>query len=150
MNNDTGRKKSRLTSTLTYAGAIPFVLAAFCMYWDFERLPIIGDVQKVIDLYGLVIVVFIAGSHWGLSVNLFDKQRIFLIIISNFFTLTALVSYIWLISIPFQLSLIVILLMLLMIDYWLFFKKINSQDYVLMRLIVSIIVIISLSFVYSS
>jgi hypothetical protein len=150
MNDDAERKKIKLTSTLTYAGAIPFVLAAFCMYWDFERLPIIGDVQKIIDLYGLVIVVFIAGSHWGVSVNLFEKQRIFLMIISNLFTLIALVSYIWLISIPFQLSLIIILLMLLVIDYWLYFKGINSQNYVLTRLIVSIIVIISLSFVYSS
>ena len=150
MNDDAERKKIKLTSTLTYAGAIPFVLAAFCMYWDFERLPIIGDVQKIIDLYGLVIVVFIAGSHWGVSVNLFEKQRIFLMIISNLFTLIALVSYIWLISIPFQLSLMIILLMLLVIDYWLYFKGINSQNYVLTRLIVSIIVIISLSFVYSS
>ena len=150
MNDDKKKKKIKLTSTLTYAGAIPFVLAAFCMYWDFERLPIIGDVQKIIDLYGLVIVVFIAGSHWGVSVNLFEKQRIFLMIISNLFTLIALVSYIWLISIPFQLSLIIILLMLLVIDYWLYFKGINSQNYVLTRLIVSIIVIISLSFVYSS
>jgi len=150
MNDDAERNKIKLTSTLTYAGAIPFVLAAFCMYWDFERLPIIGDVQKIIDLYGLVIVVFIAGSHWGVSVNLFEKQRIFLMIISNLFTLIALVSYIWLISIPFQLSLIIILLMLLVIDYWLYFKGINSQNYVLTRLIVSIIVIISLSFVYSS
>ena len=150
MNDDAERKKIKLTSTLTYAGAIPFVLAAFCMYWDFERLPIIGDVQKIIDLYGLVIVVFIAGSHWGVSVNLFEKQRIFLMIISNLFTLIALVSYIWLISIPFQLSLIIILLMLLVIDYWLYFKGINSQNYVLTRLIVSIIVMISLSFVYSS
>ena len=95
-------------------------------------------------------MVFIAGSHWGLSVNLLDKQRIFLLSISNFLTLAIFVSYIWLNSMPFELSLIAILLMLLMVDYWLFFKKINSQEYVLMRLIVSIIVIISLSFVYSS
>jgi|TARA_B110000263_G_scaffold68973_1_gene59967 hypothetical protein len=150
MADPTEQRKIELTSILTYSGAIPFVLAALCMYWDFERLPFIGDVQKIIHLYGLVIVVFIAGSHWGLSVNLLDKQRVFLLSISNFLTLAIFVSYIWLNSMPFELSLIAILLMLLMIDYWLFFKKINSQDYVLMRLIVSIIVIISLSFVYSS
>ena len=150
MADPTEQRKIELTSILTYSGAIPFVLAALCMYWAFERLPFIGDVQKIIHLYGLVIVVFIAGSHWGLSVNLLDKQRVFLLSISNFLTLAIFVSYIWLNSMPFELSLIAILLMLLMIDYWLFFKKINSQDYVLMRLIVSIIVIISLSFVYSS
>ena len=150
MTDPTEQRKIELASILTYAGAIPFVLAALCMYWDFEKLPIIGDVQKIIHLYGLVIVVFIAGSHWGLSVNLLDKQRMFLLSISNFLTLAIFVSYIWLNSMPFELSLIAILLMLLMIDYWLFFKKVNSQDYVLMRLIVSIIVIISLSFVYSS
>ena len=150
MTDPTEQRKIEFASILTYAGAIPFVLAALCMYWDLERLPFIGDVQKIIHLYGLVIVVFIAGSHWGLSVNLLDKQRMFLLSISNFLTLAIFVSYIWLNSMPFELSLIAILLMLLMVDYWLFFKKINSQEYVLMRLIVSIIVIISLSFVYSS
>ena len=150
MTDPTEQRKIELASILTYAGAIPFILAAFCMYWDFEKLPIIGDVQKIIDLYSLVIVVFIAGSHWGLSFNLFEKQRRYLMIISNLLTLAVLASYIWLISIPFQLSVIAILLMLLLIDYWLYFKEINSQDYVLMRLIVSIIVIVSLSFVYSS
>jgi hypothetical protein len=150
MTDPTEQRKIELASILTYAGTIPFILAAFCMYWDFEKLPIIGDVQKIIDLYSLVIVVFIAGSHWGLSFNLFEKQRRYLMIMSNLLTLTVLASYIWLISIPFQLSVIAILLMLLLIDYWLYFKEINSQDYVLMRLIVSIIVIVSLSFVYSS
>ena len=150
MIDPTVQRKIELTSILPYAGAIPFILAALCMYWDFERLPFIGDVQKIIDLYGLIIVVFIAGSHWGLSINLLDTQRIFLLSISNFLTLAIFTSYIWLNSIPFQLSLIAILLLLLVIDYWLFLKKINSLNYVLMRLIVSIIVIISLSFVYSA
>ena len=55
-------KRFSIASVLTFAGSVPFVFAAIVMYWDLERLPLIGDVQKVIDVYGLVIVVFNAVS----------------------------------------------------------------------------------------
>ena len=120
------------------------------MYWDLERLPIIGDVQKMIDVYGLIIVVFIAGSYWGLSLNLHDKIRTALMLISNCLTLIAFFTFFWLISIPFQLILILLFLVLLLIDYWLYFLNLNSKDYVILRLVVSIIVIPCLYVVYSS
>jgi len=142
--------KYSISSVLTYAGALPFIFAAILMYWDLERLPIIGDVQKMIDVYGLIIVVFLAGSYWGLSLNLHDKIRTALMLISNCLTLIAFFTFFWLISIPFQLILILLFLVLLLIDYWLYFLNLNSKDYVILRLVVSIIVIPCLYVVYSS
>ena len=143
-------KRFSIASILTLAGAVPFVFAAIFMYWDLERLPLIGDVQKVIDVYGLVIVVFIAGSFWGISVNLSENKRTTLMILSNALTLIAFFSYFWLQIIPFQLVLIVLLVALLLVDYWLFFLEVNTKEYVTLRLVVSIIVIGSLFIVFSS
>ena len=143
-------KRFSPASILTLAGAVPFVFAAIFMYWDLERLPLIGDVQKVIDVYGLVIVVFIAGSFWGISVNLSENKRTTLMILSNALTLIAFFSYFWLQIIPFQLVLIVLLVALLLVDYWLFFLEVNTKEYVTLRLVVSIIVIGSLFIVFSS
>ena len=120
------------------------------MYWDLERFSLFGDVEKIINSYGLIIVVFIAGSHWGLSFQLSRNHQIFLKILSNFLTLLIFAAYVWFTNIPFQIWLILTLFILLGLDYWLYFKGINSQEYVLMRLIVSIIVIISLYVVFSS
>ena len=120
------------------------------MYWDLERLPLIGDVQKVTDVYGLVIVVFIAGSFWGFSVNLSEKKRSILLVISNGLTLLTFFSYFWLKNIPFQLVLIFLLVVLLLVDYWLYFLEVNTKEYVTLRLVVSIIVVGSLSIVFSS
>ena len=143
-------KKLKLVSVLTYAGSLPFIIASILMYWDLERFSLFGDVEKIINLYGLIIVVFIAGSHWGLSFQLSRNHQIFLKILSNFLTLLIFTAYVWFTNIPFQIWLILTLFILLGLDYWLYFKGINSQEYVLMRLIVSIIVIISLYVVFSS
>ena len=143
-------KRFSIASVLTFAGSVPFVFAAIVMYWDLERLPLIGDVQKVIDVYGLVIVVFIAGSFWGISVNLAGKKRNALMVISNAITLLAFFSYFWLKIIPFQLVLIFLLVALLVVDYWLYFLEVNTKEYVALRLVVSIIVVGSLSIVFSS
>ena len=143
-------KKLSTSAILTCAGSLPFVLAAIFMYWDLERLPLIGDVQKVIDIYGLVIVVFIAGSFWGISLNLVEKKRTALMLISNILTLFAFFSYVWLKIIPFQLILIILLLAMLLVEYWLYFLELNTKEYVILRLIVSIIVVGSLIIVFSS
>ena len=143
-------KRFSIASVLTFAGSVPFAFAAIVMYWDLERLPLIGDVQKVIDVYGLVIVVFIAGSFWGISVNLAGKKRNALMVISNAITLLAFFSYFWLKIIPFQLVLIFLLVALLVVDYWLYFLEVNTKEYVALRLVVSIIVVGSLSIVFSS
>ena len=143
-------KRFSIASVLTFAGSVPFVFAAIVMYWDLERLPLIGDVQKVIDVYGLVIGAFIAGAFWGISVNLAGKKRNALMVISNGRTLLALFSYFWLKIIPFQLVLIFLLVALLVVDYWLYFLEVNTKEYVALRLVVSIIVVGSLSIVFSS
>ena len=94
--------------------------------------------------------MFIAGSFWGISVNLAGKKRNALMVISNGLTLLAFFSYFWLKIIPFQLVLIFLLVALLVVDYWLYFLEVNTKEYVALRLVVSIIVVGSLSIVFSS
>ncbi len=54
-----------LYSYLAGAGVIPFVLCAILLSSDVQQLPLLGSVPKIISVYGLVIVCFLAGAHWG-------------------------------------------------------------------------------------
>ena len=70
-------KKLKLVSVLTYAGSLPFIIAAILMYWDLERFSLFGDVEKIINSYGLIIVVFIAGSIGACLSNYLETIRYF-------------------------------------------------------------------------
>ncbi len=51
---------------LTYAGAIPFVLCAICFVLNIDVVPLLGNVKHIIAIYGVMIVTFLSGAHWGL------------------------------------------------------------------------------------
>jgi small-conductance mechanosensitive channel len=57
--------KIQMSHALTYAGALPFIAAAGLCLVRVETLPLAGSVQTLATSYGLVIVSFMAGVHWG-------------------------------------------------------------------------------------
>lgn len=56
------------------AGLLPFVVGAVCAFW-----PANGELVDATRLYGLVMLSFIAGSHWGLNIR---HQRTLLLLLS--------------------------------------------------------------------
>lgn len=85
-------KIERLTSLLTYAGAIPFAIALYLEYNQQSLLGLQGDIWFI--SYGLVIVSFMAGSVWGHSLLHAEKRRRpFILISTNILTLSAWFCY---------------------------------------------------------
>jgi hypothetical protein len=54
-----------LLHLLPYAGALPFMACAILLIAQFELLPLLGSTHNVARSYGLLIISFMAGVHWG-------------------------------------------------------------------------------------
>ena len=54
-----------LLRLLPYAGALPFAGGALLVLMRVHSLPFIGSTQNAVLSYGLLIIAFMAGVHWG-------------------------------------------------------------------------------------
>ena len=134
---------------LTYAGAIPFVVGAFCLGVDIRTLPVLeafglGSVEQIVSVYALVIASFLAGIHWGQHLNATGSWQRALPLLSNGAAISLWIGFLLL---PFQALLglfILAFLFFLAIDYRLFQQALIMPDYFHTRCIVSAIVIASL------
>ena len=59
---------------LIYAGTIPFILCSICFSAGIKSIYLLGSVDKILSAYGLVILSFLSGSHWGQ--HLYINRRI--------------------------------------------------------------------------
>lgn len=135
----------RIFPYLTYAGAIPFVFCAGCLVFGIQQLPLIGSVERVLTVYGLVISTFLCGALWGqhLYLNEGPWARV-LPILSN---VIAVLLWIGFLILSFKMiiaMLVATFVILLMIDHRLFLIDLITHHYFQTRLFVSSIVIVSL------
>ena len=132
----------KLYPFLTYAGTLPFIFCATCLISGVDVIPILGDTEKVLSVYGLVIASFIAGAHWGQHIIVNDglwSQS--LAILSN-----AIAVLLWfgflLLSFKILWSIFAAaFIVLLIIDYRLFQMDVITLHYFQTRILVSCIVI---------
>ncbi len=144
-------KKNPLYFYLTYAGMIPFLICAVLFIFKIQMIPILGLVQKIIGVYGLVIASFMTGVHWGQHLERSDKWSIYLPVTSNIISVLLWLLYLIL---PFKCLLIAIaisFIVLLYIDKKLFQDRLITRKYFYTRCIATMIVILALliSGVYS-
>ena len=132
---------------LTFAGALPFIFCAICLTSDLNVIPVLGDIKKILSLYGLVIASFIAGAHWGQHLYINDGQWCRLLaIISN---IMAVLLWLGFLLLSFKMLLAVLVaafIIYLIIDYRLFQNNFITFNYFQTRIIVTCIVITSLIF----
>jgi Protein of unknown function (DUF3429) len=133
-----------LLRLLPFAGALPFICAALALYCRIDTLPYIGSVPKSVLAYGLAILSFMAGVHWGQYLSGLSA-RPNLLITSNFATVLSWLGYILLSSAQFACLLIVLFLALLFIDRQLETFGHIHPDYLRTRIGVTLLVIISLA-----
>lgn len=134
----------RIFPYLTYAGSIPFLFCAVCLFFNISEIPILGSVEKTLAAYGLMIASFMSGSHWGQHLNLHNKWGFYLPILSNFnviilwfaFLIASFETLFFLYALSF--------LILLMIDRKLFKENLINFNYWRARVSVTLIVIVSL------
>lgn len=137
-------ENSRLYTTLALAGTTPFVACALLPLLGIDTLPVLGALDVLASTYGLAIICFLAGVHWGTylygasatSFNLFISSNVVLLAVWFAFVIASLD---W--SIATQ---IVAFQVLLFIDYRLNQSAVISSDYFRIRFVATLIASISL------
>ena len=130
---------------LTYVGSIPFLFCALCFIEEKQILPFLGQTDKLLSSYGLIICSFVAGSQWGQHLNLSGNWRIYLPIFSNINAVMLWASFIFF---SFKILLMIFIISFsasLLIDKSLFKVGLISKEYFRTRCVVSIIVVMSIT-----
>lgn len=138
----------KLYNWLAYFGAMPFVACALLILVGFRDVNLIGDLVSVVNSYGLVIVVFMSGIHWG---NYFSEKQINTINLLVTSNIIAILSWLAFLIFPATFTLLfycVSFSILLLIDRKLLSNSVISKDYYEMRCVVTSIVVISLSLTF--
>lgn len=135
---------TRLYAWLAYAGALPFVACALLPVTGIVELPLLGSLQAVAGSYAIVIVSFMAGTHWGHALADPAGPRPGLLLVSNAVTLAAWFAFL---LAPLPLVLVVCaaaFALLLLVDYRLRRSGTHARTYLRTRRNVTTIVIVAL------
>ncbi len=96
---ETNHPTKRTTTLLTYFGAIPFLIAVFIGLSPYLSLPefLGGEIaysgfkaKALMHSYAVVILSFIAGIQWGISLH--DNKKTLVLWLSSFLALLAWIS----------------------------------------------------------
>jgi len=85
---------SKLYTALALAGTIPFIAAALLPLLGYDSLPHLGPLDQVVASYGLAIVCFLAGAHWGTCLSGRSADSLNLFVISNAIFLAVWFAYV--------------------------------------------------------
>ncbi len=136
--------KKQLPIVLTCFGVVPFLIVISLVVGGVTALPVVGPSYHVLVSYGLVIAVFLAGSHWGQQFSVPEPWPILLALSSNVVTLVVWFGYLALSAYHFIFLLSLNFLALLLIDYLLYRIGCIERFYYLTRCIITSLVILTL------
>ena len=143
-------QNKKLYTALALAGTTPFIAGALLPLLGYDSLPHLGPVDMLVASYGLAIVCFLAGAHWGTFLAGRSVSSLNLFVTSNAIFLAAWFAYVGAgvqAGIGMQ---IVALLALLRIDFRLKSGDVISATYFRVRTAASLIAIVSLLIVIAS
>jgi len=135
---------TKLYTALALAGTIPFVAAALLPLLGYDSLPHLGPLDQVVASYGLAIVCFLAGAHWGIYLSGRTADSLNLFVISNAIFLAVWFTYI---GAGVQTAIgvqIFAFLALLLIDLRLRTGDVISATYLRVRTVATLIAVLSL------
>jgi len=130
--------------TLTFAGALPFVIGALLLAFGADALPLLGPLDTMLSAYSLLILSFLAGINWGQHLATQAPIGRLLPLISN---VMALIAWLMFLTLGFQAQMYgfaCAFFVQLLIDWRVFAARLTTQDYMLTRLFVSLVVMASL------
>ena len=134
--------KKNLPYILIFLGSIPFVFFSFLRIISLEEFFYL-DINYILSIYSLSIISFICGSHWGLFLTN-NTLKINLFFLSNFFTILSFFGILFLKVNYFFLLQILILIILLLIDFYIYRQNITQIKYIYSRMLITILVVICL------
>ena len=134
--------KKNLPYILIFLGSIPFVFFSFLRIISLEEFFYL-DINYILSIYSLSIISFICGSHWGLFLTN-NTLKINLFFLSNFLTILSFFGILFLKVNYFFLLQILILIILLLIDFYIYRQNITQLKYIYSRVIITILVVLCL------
>ena len=84
---------TKIYTALALAGTIPFIAAALLPLLGHDALPYVGPLDEMVASYGLAIVCFLAGAHWGTYLSGRSADSLNLFVISNVIFLAVWFAY---------------------------------------------------------
>ena len=85
---------TKLYTALALAGTIPFIASALLPVLGHYSLPYLGPLDQLVASYGLAIVCFLAGAHWGTYLSGRFAGSLNLFVISNVIFLAVWFAYV--------------------------------------------------------
>jgi hypothetical protein len=135
---------TRIYTALALAGTLPFIAGALLPLLGHDSLPYLGPTDQLVASYGLAIVSFIAGAHWGTYLAGHGAESRNLFIISNAIFLAVWFAYIGA-GVKFAIGIqIIAFLTLLFIDLGLKTSGAISAAYFRVRSTATLIAVVSL------
>ena len=134
--------KKNLPYILIFLGSIPFVFFSFLRIMSLEEFFYL-DINYILSIYSLSIISFICGSHWGLFLTN-NTLKINLFFLSNLLTISSFFGILFLKMNYFFLLQILILIILLLIDFYIYRQNITQLKYIYSRIIITILVVLCL------
>ena len=134
--------KKNLPYILIFLGSIPFVFFSFLRIISLEEFFYL-DINYILSIYSLSIISFICGSHWGLFLTN-NTLKINLFFLSNLLTISSFFGILFLKMNYFFLLQILILIILLLIDFYIYRQNITQLKYIYSRVIITILVVLCL------
>ena len=137
-------QNTKVYTALALAGTIPFIAGALLPLLGYDSLPHLGPLDKLVASYGLAIVCFLAGAHWGIYLSGRTADSLNLFVISNAIFLAVWFTYI---GAGVQTAIgvqIFAFLALLLIDRRLRTGDVISAAYLRVRTVATLIAVLSL------
>jgi hypothetical protein len=132
---------SKQYAVLAYAGTLPFIACAILPWIGMPVVAGIGSCAYIAAAYGVAIVSFMAGIHWGTFLYQADSLPVNLLLTSNAITVAVWLAFI---LTPVAVSIAVIaaaLVLLLAVDFRLARAGLLTPDYLRTRRNVTLIVL---------
>ncbi len=137
----------KLYPLLTYAGVLPFVGCALMPFVGLQELWNLGSYDYIAAAYGLAIVCFLCGAHWGTYLYHRDKSPDNLFITSNVIVVACWFAFLMAAKSITLFVLILALLCLLVIDFRLLKAGLITDYYLRMRSIATVIAVGALAII---
>ena len=131
--------KKNLAYILISLGSIPFIFFAFLRILSFEKFFNL-DINYILAIYSLSIISFICGSHWGIFLTN-NSLKINLFFLSNFLTILSFVGILFLMINYFFLLQILIFIILLLIDFYIYRQNVTQKNYFYFRILITTLVV---------
>jgi hypothetical protein len=137
-------QETKTYTALALAGSIPFIACALLPLLGYDSIRYLGSLDKVVASYGLAIICFLSGAHWGTYLSGRSADSLNLFITSNVIFLAVWFAYVgadmkWAIG-----TQVLAFLTLLFIDLRLKRSDVISNAYFRVRSVATLIATISL------